>query len=297
MFWGWQAKQDRRDLQATRRLVVHTRAVHTSGVPERDQAATAVFIELLLIMVSIAVVVFAIGLLFSGGGLPTLEDLGPAQMLLTPLCWVLAGALYRAFGTRLDDPGEQRAAVEARPGAAAAWREVGIHCLLAIVGSTLLAQLLGLVGLEVAEQEGVKQITSGGFALRADLLFLALSAIVAAPLAEEWLFRGLFFRRLLAVGSPAAAFTLSAILFALIHGNPAGFLIYVWLGVVFARVFLRTGRLWTAVAVHVTNNLVTMAFLVFLPNLGEPSPNAHTDVFAGPQEIVTSSHEEALRRP
>ncbi len=273
--------------------------MHTSRVPERDQAA-AVFIELLLIMVSIAVVIFAVGLLFSGNGLPKLDDLGPAQMLVTPVCWVLAGALYRAFGTRLDGPPrphEPAPAEEPRPSAAAAWREVAIHGLLAILGSTLIAQLVSLVGFEVAEQEGVKQITSGGFALRADLLFLALSAIVAAPLAEEWLFRGLFFRRLHAAGSLSAAFTLSAVLFALIHGNPAGFLIYAWLGVVFARVYLRTGRLWTAVAVHMTNNLVTLAILVFLPNLGEPPPDAQGENSSGQEEIVTSSRDEGLRGP
>ena len=281
------------------KLVVLARGVHTSPVPEpRDPIATAVFIELLLVIVSIAVVILGMGLLFSGGLLPAVADLGPAAMLFTPACWLLAGALYRAFGSRVDGPEHAIGPLEpptGRPGVGAALGEVAIHCVIAIVGSTILAQLLSLTGLQVAEQADVLKITKSGFALRSDLLFLALSALIAAPLTEEWLFRGQLFRRLLAVSGPAAAFTLSATLFAVIHGNWTGFFIYTWLGLVFARVYLRTGRLWTAMLVHMGNNAVTLAILVFLPNLGE-APPADENAKSTP-DVALISPDRGLRSP
>lgn len=46
-------------------------------------------------------------------------------------------------------------------------------------------------------------------------------AVIIAPLTEEWVFRGLILRGLLGRWRPAAAIAVSALLFALIHFNPA----------------------------------------------------------------------------
>jgi membrane protease YdiL (CAAX protease family) len=43
------------------------------------------------------------------------------------------------------------------------------------------------------------------------------------------------------------------------------FVIYVWLGLVFARAYARTGRLSAAVAVHLGNNAITLALLLLAP--------------------------------
>jgi membrane protease YdiL (CAAX protease family) len=51
----------------------------------------------------------------------------------------------------------------------------------------------------------------------------------------------------------------SALLFAAIHLNLQGFVVYAWLGLVFARVYVVTGRLGAAVAVHFGNNAITLA--------------------------------------
>jgi membrane protease YdiL (CAAX protease family) len=78
---------------------------------------------------------------------------------------------------------------------------------------------------------------------------------------EEWLFRGLLFRRVSMRSGRALAYGISALAFAAIHDNPAGFVVYLWLGVVFAAVLERTGRLWAAVAVHMGNNAYVLAML------------------------------------
>ena len=91
---------------------------------------------------------------------------------------------------------------------------------------------------------------------------LAPMALLAAPLFEEAVFRGLYFRRLLAGVGAVPAFVASSIAFAAIHGNPTGVPIYLLQGVIFAGVYRYTGRLSAAVAVHFLNNLITLVLLL-----------------------------------
>ena len=46
----------------------------------------------------------------------------------------------------------------------------------------------------------------------------------------------------------------SAALFALFHFNPSAILLYFWIGLCCAVVYVRTGTIWAAIAVHVINN-------------------------------------------
>lgn len=177
-----------------------------------------------------------------------------------------AGAAFYAWASRQLDvvSGTRAVSASARGGLVEAivWTAVGIAAALA--GSYLLGELMTRLGFPVAEQEKIVAITTDGRRGEAtiELWTLAVAAVVLAPLAEEWLFRGLLFRRLYArVGAPAA-FAISAVAFAAIHSNLAGFVIYTWLGLVFAETLRRTGRLWTAVAVHMGNNAFALSLLV-----------------------------------
>ena len=139
---------------------------------------------------------------------------------------------------------------------------------LALGGSVLLGELLELIGVPVQEQTRIVEIVEAAKSGedRRTIVVLGASAIVLAPIAEEWLFRGALFRRLLGhVGRPFA-YVASALGFAAIHNNPAGFVIYQWLGLVFAVALDRTGRLASPIAVHVANNAFAFALLLF----GEP---------------------------
>jgi len=146
---------------------------------------------------------------------------------------------------------------------------VTVLCIsLALGGSVALGELLELLGVPVQEQTRILEIVEAAKRGedRGTLVVLGVSAVVLAPLAEEWLFRGALFRRLLAhVGRPFA-YLASALGFAAIHNNPAGFVIYLWLGLVFAVALDRTGRLASPIAVHVANNAFAFALLLH----GEP---------------------------
>ncbi len=142
-----------------------------------------------------------------------------------------------------------------------AWVVLGV--VVALGGSIALGLLVEVLGVPVQEQATVLDITetarSGGVDPRA--VVLAFSALLLAPIAEEWLFRRLLFVRIAARAGRPIAYALSALAFALIHGNPVGLIIYTWLGLVFAFVLERTGRLPAAIAVHMGNNAYVLAVL------------------------------------
>jgi hypothetical protein len=80
--------------------------------------------------------------------------------------------------------------------------------------------------------------------------------VVAAPLTEETLFRGLFLHGFLRRYSARRAILVSALLFAVFHLNPWQFLGALTAGVVFAWWVVRTGSLVPALTCHALNNSV-----------------------------------------
>lgn len=147
------------------------------------------------------------------------------------------------------------------PGAVAGTIVLGI--VAALGGSMVLGLLFEWLGLLVKEQARVLEVIAGahGNGLGAEAIMLVVAALVLAPMTEEWLFRGLLFRRVAMRSGRGLAYGISALAFAAIHDNPAGFVIYLWLGLVFAAVLERTGRLWAAMAVHVGNNAYVLVML------------------------------------
>lgn len=80
--------------------------------------------------------------------------------------------------------------------------------------------------------------------------------VVAAPLTEETLFRGVFLYGFLRRYSARRAILVSALLFAVFHLNPWQFLGALTAGAVFAWWVVRTGSLVPALACHALNNSV-----------------------------------------
>ncbi len=79
-------------------------------------------------------------------------------------------------------------------------------------------------------------------------------AIVIAPLTEEIVFRGLILRGLLGRWKPAAAIATSAVLFAVMHFNPAQTPVALILGVALGWVYYRTRSLGLCMLGHALNN-------------------------------------------
>jgi glutamate-5-semialdehyde dehydrogenase len=79
-------------------------------------------------------------------------------------------------------------------------------------------------------------------------------AIVVASVTEEILFRGLILRGLLARWKPWPAITISALLFTVMHFNPAQVPVTFVLGLVLGFVYVRTRSLGLCIAGHAINN-------------------------------------------
>lgn len=89
------------------------------------------------------------------------------------------------------------------------------------------------------------------------------TTVIFAPIFEEWLCRGMILRGLLQKTKPVWAICISALAFALIHGNIWQGIPAFILGILFGYVYYRTGSLKLTMLMHLTNN----AFAVFTSQL------------------------------
>ncbi|CAM3426196.1 CPBP family glutamic-type intramembrane protease [Corallococcus soli] len=98
-----------------------------------------------------------------------------------------------------------------------------------------------------------------------ELALLLGGVSVAAPLCEEFFFRGLVQRAMTppAPASPWRALIITSVVFSAFHLDPVGFLARVELGLLFGWLLLRTGSLWPSIAAHAANNIVSsVLFLI-----------------------------------
>lgn len=93
-------------------------------------------------------------------------------------------------------------------------------------------------------------------------VLLVVMVCVAAPLAEEVLYRGLLLRSLERRYGVALAVALSSVWFGAMHFQVVQFPGLALFGLVAALLVVRTGRLGTAVVAHVTFNAVTVVSLL-----------------------------------
>jgi uncharacterized protein len=91
-----------------------------------------------------------------------------------------------------------------------------------------------------------------------ELALLLAGVSIAAPICEEFFFRGLVQKGLLASSlSRAGAVGVTAVVFSAFHLDPVGFVARVELGVLFGVLRLYTGSLWPGILAHSANNVVS----------------------------------------
>jgi membrane protease YdiL (CAAX protease family) len=93
-----------------------------------------------------------------------------------------------------------------------------------------------------------------------------LSAVVAAPLAEEWLCRGVILKGLLTHYSPRKAIVWSAVLFGMLHMNPWQAIPAFCLGLAIGWVYWLTRSLWPCIFMHAVNNGLAFLLLLLFPD-------------------------------
>lgn len=138
--------------------------------------------------------------------------------------------------------------------------------LLANTGTNTLNSILSGFGLkyELPSSDGEKNLLIFALAF--------LSSAVVPALVEEFSCRGVTLG-LLKGHSEGVAIVVSAVIFAVIHGNfvqiPFAFVV----GLALAVIRIKTGTLWIAILVHFCNNFVSVLFEYALYNLPEGLQN------------------------
>jgi uncharacterized protein len=141
------------------------------------------------------------------------------------------------------------------------WPAVGWTALAVFAFYTLSAVYSVIVGPDtdqgITEDLGADESTIG-------LISAGLMVVALAPLAEEFFFRGFFYRALRSRYSIAAAVTIDALVFGAIHW-PAGGIEVVpplaILGAIFCLLYERTGSLFPCIALHAFNNALAYGVL------------------------------------
>jgi membrane protease YdiL (CAAX protease family) len=95
-------------------------------------------------------------------------------------------------------------------------------------------------------------------------VFTFITIVIAAPLIEELIFRGIILNGLLQRYSPVKSIILSSILFGIAHLNPWQFFTAFIIGVFSGWVYYRTKKLSLSILIHTVNNLVAFVEMYFM---------------------------------
>jgi membrane protease YdiL (CAAX protease family) len=131
--------------------------------------------------------------------------------------------------------------------------------------AALITAILPLIVLVDEQQEAVDRLQDAG---GAELAVLAIAALVAAPVFEELLYRGLLLRALLRRFDPPVAIAICGVTFGAVHlldfstGTLARLPALIGMGIVSAIVAVRSGNLSRSILLHVGFNLPTVTTIL-----------------------------------
>jgi membrane protease YdiL (CAAX protease family) len=198
----------------------------------------------------------------------------------TPLPDALFGAFIYGFLLVLVDRVARRRGVglrvQLRPKADVGDARWALGCGVALVGVSLFCVYLVFLPLSHLHEDWVRWWlledslpilwTEGESLWIANAIgFFVLAGL--APVAEEFVFRGLLLPAWAARYGERVAVVLSSAVFAAMHFDPLGSFVF---SVVASLAFLRTGRLWVPILVHAANN--ALVWLLLLAELAFRGP-------------------------
>ena len=132
---------------------------------------------------------------------------------------------------------------------------------VSLIPTWLVAQIAAAFpALAPQELEIVSEFFSKGFGPPQVLVFFIVMTIL--PILEEWLFRGVIWRRTLKIFSPKYTLVAISLLFALAHWEPLHVLGLLPLSFFLGWLRMKTDELGPSIIAHMTNN--TVACLIML---------------------------------
>lgn len=175
------------------------------------------------------------------GGMMWLVSLAPMYLIAVPVCVLM-----------------MRRVPAARPKQYAMGAGAFFKWLLISYGVMYAGSIAGqIVTHAISAVRGSGELTDDVAELiqNSSMLVNLLTTVLLAPPIEEFLFRKLLIDRVGQFGDKLAV-VLSGLMFGLFHGNFSQFFYAAGVGMVFAYVYIRTGRLRYSIAMHMTLNFL-----------------------------------------
>jgi len=95
-------------------------------------------------------------------------------------------------------------------------------------------------------------------------IYSFLTIVIAAPILEELIFRGIILNGLLKKYTPLKSILISSALFGLVHLNPWQFVAAMIIGMFSGWVYYRTRKLSLSILIHAVNNSIAFASMYFV---------------------------------
>jgi uncharacterized protein len=95
-------------------------------------------------------------------------------------------------------------------------------------------------------------------------IFSLLQSIIAAPILEELIFRGVILDGLLKKYSPVKSILISSLIFGLVHLDPSQFVVGLIMGIFTGWIYYKTRILTLAILIHSVYNLASILMLHYL---------------------------------
>lgn len=128
-----------------------------------------------------------------------------------------------------------------------------------IVAVCLLTNLL-LTQLGVVEASEGYQRTAENFRTGTLIMQIACT-VVAVPILEETLYRGIILGLLRGWMNQYVALVMTAVIFGIMHNNMAQAIYAIIAGLMLGAAFLKTNKLWVSVFAHAIINLIVLLFI------------------------------------
>ncbi len=95
-------------------------------------------------------------------------------------------------------------------------------------------------------------------------MWAIVSSVIAAPILEEFLFRGILQQNLVRFTNPIAGVLIASIIFGAIHIIPQQVIFVTLVGIVIGAIYYLTRSLATAIIIHMLNNGIAYTSFLFL---------------------------------
>ena len=198
----------------------------------------------------------ALAILAGIAGAATGGDIGTGTgLILTVALEAVFVAIAVFFASRTERPRAAHFGLRSAP----FWRTVG-WAALGWASFFVVSAVYGALIEDRPKQPLLNDIKSEDDTLL--VVGFAFLAIVCAPIAEEFFFRGFFYRALRSRMSVVVAAVLDGIIFGFIHYDGSNTLVALpvlaLLGFVFCLVYEKTGTLFSTIALHALNNMLAV---------------------------------------